>query len=69
MDMMISTVIIKECEPYSKMKAFWHGYQDYVMERFGNEPYPQDSVAAQAYDRSLEAAMRTSARRAKRDIS
>jgi hypothetical protein len=59
MDVMISTVIIKEYEPYSRMKAFWHGYQDYVQGRLGREPYPQDSVEGQAYDRGLEAAMRT----------
>ena len=48
MDMMISTVIITQYEPYSRMNEFWHGYQDYVQGRLGREPY-----------RGLEAAMRT----------
>ena len=69
MDMMVSTVIIKEYEPYSEMEAFWHGYQDYVAGRLGNEPYPSDSLEGQAYDRGLEAAMRTEAEGARSGIS
>jgi hypothetical protein len=59
MDVMISCAIIRQYEPYSKLDAFWHGYQDYVAGRLGQEPYPADSVEGQAYDRGLEAAKRT----------
>jgi hypothetical protein len=62
MDMMISTSIWREYEPYNQLEAFVRGYQDYVARRLGLEPYPADSVDGQAYDRGLECAMRTARR-------
>jgi hypothetical protein len=60
MDMWASCkLIIEEYGAYSKLEAFWRGYQDYMAGRFCEEPYSADSPDAQAYDRGLEAAMRT----------
>jgi hypothetical protein len=60
MDMWVSCkLIVEEYGAYSKLEAFWQGYGDYVAGRLGREPYPADSVDGQAYDRGLEAAMRT----------
>lgn len=46
-----------EYAPYDKMGAFDHGVRDYLAGTL-NEPYGQDSVYAQAYDRGAEFAMR-----------
>jgi hypothetical protein len=64
MDMLISPSIWRQYARYNRLESFVHGYQDYVMERFGLEPYDPNSVDGQAYDRGLECAMRT-ARRAR----
>lgn len=46
-----------EYAPYHTMSAFRSGYENYMNGLFGDSPYHK-GVAAQAYDRGQEAAMK-----------
>jgi hypothetical protein len=53
----VLTHIVKEYAPYDAMPEFRVGFESHARGLYGN-PYNADSVAAQAWDRGLEAASR-----------
>jgi Protein of unknown function (DUF3363) len=53
----VLTRIVKEYAPYDAMPEFRVGFESHARGFYGN-PYDADSVAAQAWDRGLEAAAR-----------
>jgi hypothetical protein len=53
----VLTFIVKECAPYDAMPEFRVGFDSHARGFYGN-PYDANSVAAQAWDRGLEAAAR-----------
>jgi hypothetical protein len=55
---MMKSQLLDEYGVYAAMDAFYVGWDQYPSGDYVNNPYPADSVNAQAFDRGCEARMR-----------
>ncbi len=58
---MMKSELLEQYAPYHYMQEFHDGWSAYELEDFDN-PHDLNSVACQAFDRGMEAAMRWSRR-------